>query len=560
MTIHTFKLAPALRLLAAALMLLPASGPQAAMKAPPLPAVQSSAQWIKAGQPQQLTVAQFGGDAFLAVDDLARLSESHVRWQAAANLACLANSNGEMCLDWTAGKVAFDGRRVRRSVRMRHDGNTLFVPMSFVVSREFSKFASADLSWNAGKARLVHDPHVNLRVPQVEKVDGLYRIALAVNPLSPPQLIEQSDRQIWLRFPRAVTGGSQIFEGDTVIDEVRVNQKRRSADFIVRLGENAGESEVYFDDGRRRLVIDVMPRRAVPSTASSPVASAPVRRKDAGKPLSIVSKPAVVPPVPLPIARVAERARAAVPRTKGAERVFVIDAGHGGRDSGAIGVRGTLEKDVNLTVARMLARELKKQKGVKVIMTRSKDVFVPLADRTAAANAANADLFISVHCNSALSSKGRGFEVYFLSPEATDKAAAAVARVENSVVALEAQKGSQSSRLEELLASMAVSNYLNESSKFAGLVTRSVKSRTSVPSAVVKEANFFVLRGAQMPSVLLELEYLSNPVSELQLRSSRFRNRIVKGVVEGIMAYDKRFLQEKEAYAAQLRRDTGRAR
>jgi N-acetylmuramoyl-L-alanine amidase len=227
-------------------------------------------------------------------------------------------------------------------------------------------------------------------------------------------------------------------------------------------------------------------------------------------------------------------------------------------DAGAIGPRGTLEKNINLDVAKALAKQLKKEKNVQVIMTRENDDFVPLNERTDIANAAGADLFVSIHCNSSLSAKNLGFETYFLAPEATDKAAEAVARLENSVVALEAKKGAASSKLESLLASMAVHDQINESSHFASMIVRSVKQVSGQDKASVKEADFFVLRGAQMPAVLVELEYLSHPVSEVKLRSSRFRNHMISGLVDGILSFDKQLRREKENMAVQINPPTNK--
>jgi N-acetylmuramoyl-L-alanine amidase len=146
-------------------------------------------------------------------------------------------------------------------------------------------------------------------------------------------------------------------------------------------------------------------------------------------------------------------------------------------------------------------------------------------------------MFVSVHCNSSLSAQSQGFEVYILSPDATDQAAEAVARIENSVVALETKKGESSSKLSSLLASMAVYTFINESSKAAALICRGVKKRTTADKTAVKEANFHVLRGAQMPGVLVELGYLSHPISEIKLRSSRYTDSLASGVADGIMEY-----------------------
>lgn len=570
-----------------------AADPIGAPVVPPI--IETPAQWIHAGELRDLTIQKIDKDVYLKIERLAQLSEAQVRWQPAAGQVCLNNSNGEMCFDWDSKAVSLDDRRLRDQVPMRFESNDLFVPLKFVTTPAFESFSATHLSWNAEHLQLVQVPEVNLRIPQVERINGIYRMAFDVNPESQPQLIEKSDRRIWLRFSRAITNGSQILEGDTVIHEIRINQKRHSVDLELALGDDAADSDVYFEDGRKRLVIEVTPTAKAVTLA--PVAVSVADETHTSKPATPSAAPAAPAPHPVPsraaksaktrnlsipdhvapalapvVAAVAKPAALPVPETNKAKilrtavapsrnsavRTYVIDAGHGGMDCGAIGVRGTLEKDINLAVARELARQLRKEKNVRVIMTRDKDEFIPLDQRTAIANAAGADLFVSIHCNSSLSSKGNGFESYYLAADATDKAAAAVARVENSVVSLEVQKGAEKSKLGQLLASMAVYNFLNESSRFADFICRRVHDRANVDRTSVKEANFFVLRGAQMPAVLLELEYLSNPVSEIRLRSSRYQNQLVKAILDGILAYDRQYHREQTAYATQSGRDSGR--
>ena len=557
--------------------------------APVVVPIETPAQWIHAGELRDLTIHKIDKEDYLKVERLAQLSDAQVRWQPAAGQVCLNNPNGELCFDWDSKAVSLDDHRLRDTVPMRFESNDLFVPLRFVTTPAFESFSATHLSWNPEHRQLVQDPEVNLRIPQVERANGIYRLAFDVNPSSEPQLIEKSDKRIWLRFSRAVSNGSQVLEGDTVIHEVRVNQKRHSVDLMLTLGDDAADSDVYFEDGRRRLVIEVTPTaKAValapapadandepklagapvePAPAPHPVPAAPAKPKktrhlsipDHASPLPLIAAAPKPAPLTAPGASKTKILKvAAAPAHMSGVRTYVIDAGHGGVDCGAIGVRGTMEKDINLAVARELARQLKKEKNVRVIMTRDDDQFVPLSQRTAIANAANADLFVSIHCNSALSSKGNGFESYYLAADATDKAAAAVARVENSVVSLEVQKGAEHSKLGQLLASMAVYNFMNESSRFADFICKKVHDRANVDRTSVKEANFFVLRGAQMPSVLLELEYLSNPVSEIRLRSSRYQSQLVKGILDGLLAYDRQYHQEQTAYARQPGRDSGR--
>ena len=390
-------------------------------------------------------------------------------------------------------------------------------------------------------------------LPHVEKMVDRYRMTIPTPEAMPHYLIEKSPKKIWLRLVRPSTDGSQILEGDSVINEVRLVQRAYSADLIVTLGDDALSNDVYFDEGKKKIVVDVftserVTRRTADRAAAqsdSPVLKMkglpPKQRHGIAKQQRAVPKSIGTP-------------LTALPKRKN-ETLVVIDAGHGGMDSGAIGTRGTLEKDINLDFAKALAKVLSKEPNIRVIMTREKDEFIPLQDRTRMANEAGADFFVSIHCNSSLSPKNDGFETYFLSPDATDKAAASVARLENSVVALESNKGEASSRLSELLASMAVGNFINESSKFASILCRNIRIHTSMDKAQVKEADFFVLRGAQMPAILVELEYLSNPVSEFKLRSSRYRSQLVKAVTEGIKSYERQSRQEREAMASQVSRE-----
>jgi N-acetylmuramoyl-L-alanine amidase len=402
-------------------------------------------------------------------------------------------------------------------------------------------------------------------LPHVEKLSDRYRLTIETPDGLPHYLVDKTDDRVWLRLMRPAAYPSQILEGDSVVKDVRLIRHRRSSDVIINFGEDAKSSDVYFDEGRQHLVVDVMIAPFVDTQATPKPAVISMPKKTVKSAVKKGLQPIVVKKTPPPEPEVPSAAPApatavvATPKPKPVVQrkdgaiLIVVDAGHGGLDCGAIGTRGTLEKKINLDVARALSKALSKEKNVEVLMTRDSDVFIPLQERTRIANDANADLFVSVHCNSSLGAKNTGFETYYLAPSATDKAAAAVARQENSVVGLEASKGEHSTRLNEVLASMAVGNYINESSRFASLVCRHVRQETSQNKVEIKEADFFVLRGAQMPSILLELEYLSNPLTEIKLRSSRFQTQMVKAVVSGIKAYRKQKKLEQEAMASQPR-------
>jgi N-acetylmuramoyl-L-alanine amidase len=220
---------------------------------------------------------------------------------------------------------------------------------------------------------------------------------------------------------------------------------------------------------------------------------------------------------------------------------IVLDAGHGGADVGTIGVRGTLEQHVTLAVTRSVATQLRSLlPGVRVVLTRSDDRFVELHRRGAIANRAGGKLFVSLHCNAAPTKPhpARGVEVYVLSPARTDQAAAVAAR-ENASIALErdSTRYRETPIDQQILASVAQQGFLALSHRLASHVDSMLQRRAGLPSRGVQTAGFLVLVGAAMPSVLVELGFLSNPEDERILASSAGQRRIARAIAEAIAAY-----------------------
>jgi N-acetylmuramoyl-L-alanine amidase len=221
---------------------------------------------------------------------------------------------------------------------------------------------------------------------------------------------------------------------------------------------------------------------------------------------------------------------------------IVIDAGHGGRDPGTIGVARTREKDVTLDVALKLGRLIEKHlKDVNVIYTRRTDKFVELYRRTQIANEAGGKLFISIHCNSMphKPSRANGFEIYLLRPNLTEEAVSIASR-ENSVVQLEEGYQERYRKLTEeefIIITMAQSAYMKHSEQFAGSAARSMARNLDIKNCGVKQAGFYVLVGASMPNVLVELGYLSNRQEEKFLRSGNGQYQIAEALLKGIKEY-----------------------
>lgn len=223
------------------------------------------------------------------------------------------------------------------------------------------------------------------------------------------------------------------------------------------------------------------------------------------------------------------------PATGSVLRRVVVDAGHGGKDPGAIGPKGLMEKDVTLAMAKVLARKLKEEIGCEVILTRSGDVYLPLEERTAIANRVGADLFISIHANAAPNRNAFGIETYYLNFSKNDKAAAVAARENGTSL-------KQVGDLELILFDLMANSKINESSRLAAEIQKSLVSQLGrdyqhVKDLGVRQGPFYVLLGATMPSVLVETAFISHPREESRLKDRRFHEKAAAAIVHAVQQY-----------------------
>ncbi|HKW34098.1 MAG TPA: N-acetylmuramoyl-L-alanine amidase [Candidatus Acidoferrum sp.] len=247
------------------------------------------------------------------------------------------------------------------------------------------------------------------------------------------------------------------------------------------------------------------------------------------------SKPDLVRPASVP--QPTRDGQATLTRTLGLKiGRIVIDPGHGGHDTGTIGPTGLMEKDLCLDVALRLGKIIEQRlPGANVVYTRSDDTFVPLEERTNIANQAKADLFISIHANSSRDSGARGIETYYLNLKGSAEAMEVAAR-ENAT----AQEGVHD--LESLVKKIAQTEKIDESKEFAqdiqeSLAKRIQKNGRNVKDRGVRKAPFVVLIGADMPSILTEISFLSNPADEKLLKQPDQRQRVAEGLYQGISSY-----------------------
>lgn len=215
-------------------------------------------------------------------------------------------------------------------------------------------------------------------------------------------------------------------------------------------------------------------------------------------------------------------------------KTIVLDAGHGGHDPGAIGRSGLREKAVTLDVALRL-KGLLEREGFQVVMTRDRDRFISLSQRSQMANRQEADLFVSIHANAARIRSISGFEVYALS-EATDDHARALEAAENASLPLEGGQA-VASETEAIVWDLLYTEHRAESMELAAQVCRGLRGRLPSQNRGVKTARFAVLKGSRMPAILIEVGFVSHPAEEQRLRNSSYRQHLAEGIRDGILVF-----------------------
>ena len=287
--------------------------------------------------------------------------------------------------------------------------------------------------------------------------------------------------------------------------------------------ESVGEYKIFPLNDPYRVVIDIRGTQTEELKALEPaIQAAPPRADEVAQVLA--QRPPPSPPPVLPVA----------PALTGLRRI-VVDAGHGGKDPGAIGPSGLREKDVTLAMAKKIAERLRATLGCEVVLTRDRDVFLPLEERTAIANKVGADLFISVHANAAPNRQAYGIETYYLNFSKNDKAAAVAAR-ENGTSLKEVTD------LELILFDLMANSKINESSRLAAEIQRALVGRLTgqfedVRDLGVRQGPFYVLLGATMPSVLVETAFISHPREERRLASANFHEHAAEAIAEAVQSY-----------------------
>lgn len=524
----------------------------------------------------------------LPLKSVAELFKGHTQWQPVANKVTLQLNNQKIIFNIGKKSIQIGGDKHQLSEPARMADGTIFVPVDFFTGPPFTDIAECKVTWDRSLQMLSATSKATLQLPRVYSGTRRTRVMIESSEDMSPE-VKKKGNVIAIEIPKAkISSEESIALSDRQVKRILYQRARKGALIKLELAQGVTYYAHSAEQDPTRLVLEIrspayfkkpvqddldeidlperapaaMPPAASPSAPSSatpgaasgavsgapPTAATPVLDTgappapaipsvgDAAPDISAgkagASAPSATPAAILPVSgrKAPDKARV---------KTIVVDAGHGGKDPGAFGRGGTKEKDINLLIALELARILKIEGGYKVLLTRSDDTFVPLIDRSVFANEAKADLFISIHCNASIRRTEGGFEIYYLAEEASDEHAEEAEKLENAVISLEGPLTPKKKRLQDLLFSMAQTEFINESSLLSHAINRSVKKRVAIQSRGVKQANFHVLHGVNMPSVLVESAFVTHQPEEKKLRSRKWRSSMVDAILTGVQNYEK---------------------
>lgn len=498
----------------------------------PLKARAEEVAVVVSGKPQEAAEAyKAGGKLYLDAKRVGALYGGQVYWYPVSGRVQLSVRGRSLQLVAGAEKAGAGERDLKMGEPMIVRVSRAFIPLSFLTGPEFASWSGHQTRYDERTKTLIVEKSGTIGAPRSFSYKGRTRVA-----------VELAAGASFRSAARGTGGAELVFDGgvaegddkadldDGVIASYALKQEARLVRLSVRFAENGQRWRVVELSDPHRAALDVYAPGVEPAVVAEKAApEKPRATVGQGDKISIVNEsapaPAPKPKAPAPAAETAKK-----------RRLVVIDPGHGGKDPGATGGRGTREKDVNLAAGLELARVLRERGDFDVVLTREDDVFIPLSERSELANSKNADLFVSLHCNAAGNKRESGFEVYSVSETASDPAAEAIAAAENSVLELEG-KNPQDETAKMILLAMTKTEMINESAAFAALSEKTIGKRVDVPDRGAKQAGFYVLRGTHAPAILVEMAFVSHAKDEAKLTSRRFRRTMAEGVAAGIADY-----------------------
>jgi N-acetylmuramoyl-L-alanine amidase len=501
------------RLIIASVLLFLAVAAAGARQGPPAHAAQPLTVISVDGR-RALPAVLIGDDVMVGLDDLAAIFQLSVREDVLAGGVTVTHKGKSVILTPGQPLASAAGRIVSLPCPPSRDGRRWLVPVEFI-SRALSVVYEQRLDVRKN-SRLVLVGAV--RVPRVavrEDVTGPQtRVTLAVSPRT-PYTVSQNAGHILVHFDAdALDVSLPTFAPQGLLQAVRAAET--GAAISIDLGPRFGSYRESFvpQEGAGQVVVDLLPAAAEPSP--------PPSSRGGAAPLPALQPHEPSPPAPQPAA--------------GGLRTVVIDPGHGGGETGVRGATGVLEKDITLSVARRLRALLESRLGVRVLLTRDADQAVTLDERAALANNAMADLFISLHANASLRREPSGAQIYYLSADLSgDDVRRAAAGRQTLPTA-----GGGSRTIEMIPWELAQLRYLSESALLAEALEERFRGLVRLNPRAIQQAPLRVLAGVNMPAVLVEIGFLTNPDEEQQLVSEIYQGTLTQALLEGVIRFRER--------------------
>lgn len=518
---------------------------------------------------------------FFSIREIAEIYNANLEWKPVSSAVTMTLNNKKITLKTNSRHITF-GKTVKKTeMPSRLIKNELYVSPEMLTMKEFSEIALSETVWNDKTNVLTINSYSNISAVRYFTRPEETQVVIELTD-DLPYTISKAPGSVILRIHKGHVQRDFVYANNGAVRDILYGTDGRDAVVKINLQQTPKIVKSSKLKNPDRITVDIEHSAALDLTSladstipdSQEYNTLPDHLKDSEKLLpddyaqseiTEITAPvelgqdnrdlAKVPVVKFEESTIADDSYNIIDDTESAKdllaasktpakkkllkkrRIIVVDAGHGGEDPGAIGPNGTKEKDVNLSIAHELAAIFKGDDDFEVILTRKDDTFIPLVERTNTANENNADLFVSIHCNANFNRNAGGFEIYFLSEKATDAQSAATATLENSVVELEGKPTKKRAVLQEMLWSMMINEYINESSELCSFIAGETPGRLKIANRGVKQANFYVLRGARMPSVLVESAFISNYSEESRLSSKKFQTAVADSIYEGIKKY-----------------------
>jgi len=405
----------------------------------------------------------------------------------------------------------------------------------------------------AGSPSLAEDQPLRFTFKTIDNEAGV-RVVLEFTR-KPAYEVRQDGRKVYITLnePSVEPPFKKRDYTGAVLEKMKFIEGFRTSELVLYTGDDFATFATFEMGEPFRIVLDLRKKSGpaisvtVPSPGGGAASGGGVGRPSAppggsGPTGGLPSQPAPASPPPSAPSRASAPPAGAVPPR--AAFVVVLDPGHGGEDTGALGPSGLAEKDVTLDVAKRLKARIESEMDAQVILTRDGDKTMSLDDRTAIANHNHADLFVAIHANASRRGNARGAETYFLSYQATDDESRAVAAIENNTLGLE-EGVQKNGNLEMVLWDLAQSAFLKESSVLAEMIQENLNDVLDIANRGIKQAPFRVLMGATMPAVLVEVAFITSPEEEKRLKDPAFKDKLAGSIFDSVRKFHDKYLQAR---------------